>query len=193
MAWLFIQELGRKIIHLGILFVLIGYAVISDQFSTQLALFVLTGLLIAFFIMEYLRLEMNWTPRIVAWFIRPKESNRVSAVIFFLSATIITLAVFDFRIAMAALLMATFGDMAAALIGTRYGSTLFFRDKTVAGSVAELAVNLLVGFLVLNNVYVILVMAFGATMAEILVSELDDNLVVPVVAAFLGQITMLLL
>lgn len=193
MAWLFIQELGRKIIHLGILFVLIGYAVISDQFSKQIALFVLTGLLIAFFIMEYLRLEMNWTPRIVTWFIRPKESNRVSAVIFFLSATIITLAVFDFRIAMAALLMATFGDMAAALIGTRYGSTLFFRDKTVAGSVAELAVNLLVGFLVLNNVYVILVMAFGATMAEILVSELDDNLVVPVVAAFLGQITMLLL
>jgi len=193
MAWLFVQELGRKTIHLSILVVLIGYALLSDNFSKQIALLSLTGLLIVFFIAEYFRLELNWPLPVISFFIRPKENNRVYGAIFFLSAAIITLAVFDFRIAMAALLMATFGDMIAALIGTKYGTTLFFRNKTVAGSVAELIVNLLVGFIVLDNIYVILAMAFAATMSEILVDELDDNLVVPIVAGFIGQITALLL
>src|SRR3989344_6421018 len=189
MAWLFVQELGRKTIHLSILVVLIGYALLSDNFSKQIALLSLTGLLIVFFIAEYFRLELNWPLPVISFFIRPKENNRVYGAIFFLSAAIITLAVFDFRIAMAALLMATFGDMIAALIGTKYGTTLFFRNKTVAGSVAELIVNLLVGFIVLDNIYVILAMAFAATMSEILVDELDDNLVVPIVAGLTGQIT----
>ena len=54
-------------------------------------------------------------------------------------------------------------------------------------------VNLIVGFAVLinfTNVYVILVMALTATIVEIVVDELDDNLLVPLISGFIGQLIM---
>ena len=87
-----------------------------------------------------------------------------------------------------ALLMTTFGDVAAALIGKKYGVTLIFRDKTAIGGLSELLVNLIVGFIVLSNVYIIITMAFTATIVELLVSELDDNLMVPLFTGFAGQL-----
>ena len=109
-------------------------------------------------------------------------------VIYFLSATIISLAVFNPKIALAALLMTTFGDMIAALVGKRYGTTLIYRNKTWAGFLGELITNLIVGFLVLDKIYVILGMAFVATIVETLVDELDDNLLIPLFSGFVGQV-----
>lgn len=84
--------------------------------------------------------------------------------------------------------MATFGDFIAALIGKKYGVTLFFRDKTAIGGLSELLVNLIVGFIVLSNVYIVITMAFTATIVEIVVSELDDNLMVPLFSGFVGHL-----
>ncbi len=115
--------------------------------------------------------------------------------IFFLSATIICLAVFDFKIALAALLMTTFGDMTAAIVGKKYGQSLIYRNKTLVGCVTELIVNLIVGFtiLALTNIYATTAMAFTATVVETLVDELDDNLIVPIFSAFVGQILLFLI
>jgi len=128
-------------------------------------------------------------------FIRPKEQYRVYGVIFFLSSTIIALAVFDMRIAVAALLMTTFGDMSASIAGKKYGTTLFFKNKTVIGFVAELITNLIIAVIIslyfTINIYIPIFMAFAATLAESLVDELDDNLIVPIVSGFIGQILLL--
>jgi len=193
--WSFKHEVGRKIIHLMMLLVLIAYFFINIFYGRQSAMLFLAALLMAFLILEYLRLELNWNVPFFSKFIRPKEQNRVYGVIFFISATIISLAAFDFKIAIAALLMTTFGDMAAAIIGKRYGRTSIFRSKTFAGSMAELIVNLMVGFLVLfrTNILVIIAMAVTATAAEILTDELDDNLVVPVFSGFVGQILLIVI
>ncbi len=84
--------------------------------------------------------------------------------------------------------MTTFGDMVAALVGKRYGTTLMYRNKTWAGFLAELGTNLIVGFLILDSIYVILGMAIVATIVETLVDELDDNLLIPIFSGFAGQI-----
>ena len=84
--------------------------------------------------------------------------------------------------------MSTFGDFSAALIGKKYGVNLLFRDKTTIGSLSELIVNLIIGFIVLSNIYIIIAMAFTATIVEILASELDDNLMVPLFSGFIGQL-----
>ena len=197
MVWGLFHEIGRKIIHITILIVLAAYFLVQDSLvsagyttilAKQVALLFLVALLIIFLILEYFRLELNWKMPFFAQFIRPKEQNKMYGVIYFLSATIISLAVFDHRIALAALLMTTFGDMLAALVGKRYGTTLIYRNKTWAGFLAELGTNLIVGFFVLNNIYVILVMALVATIVETLVDELDDNLLIPIFAGFAGQI-----
>ncbi len=201
MAWGFFHEIGRKIIHITILIVLAAYFFIQDSLissgytevlSKQVALLALVALLIIFLVLEYLRIELGWRMPFFSQFIRPKEENRMYGVIYFLSATIISLAVFDPQIALAALLMTTFGDMVAALVGKKYGTTLIYRNKTWAGFIAELLTNLVVGAIILSSVaggiYIILGMAIVATVVETLVDELDDNLLIPIFSGFIGQI-----
>jgi len=190
MTWSFLREVGRKVIHLTILIAIAGYAFIEEVFSKQAALLTLVGLLLFFLVLEYFRLERGWKMPFFSIFIRPKEQDRLYGVIFFLSATIISLAVFDYKIAIAALFMTTFGDMTAALIGKKYGTSLLYKNKTVVGGIAELTVNLIVGILVLGNIYVAILMAFAATASETIVDELDDNLIIPLVAGFVGQLAL---
>jgi dolichol kinase len=65
-----------------------------------------------------------------------------------------------------------------------------YRNKTWVGFLAELGVNLAVGFFILDNIYVIIGMASVATIVETLVDELDDNLLIPIFSGFAGQIIM---
>src|SRR3989338_7265425 len=197
MVWGFFHEVGRKIIHITILIVLAAYFFIQDSLvaagytavlAKQVALLSLVALMIIFLILEYFRLELEWKMPFFSQFIRSKEQNRMYGVIYFLSATIISLAVFNKEIALAALLMTTFGDMVAALVGKKYGTTLIYKNKTWAGFLAELGTNLIVGFLILDSIYIILGMAFVATIVETLVDELDDNLLIPILSGFIGQI-----
>jgi len=199
MVWGMFNEIGRKVIHITILIVLAAFFFIQDSLvaagytpvlAKQVALLFLVSLLILFMVLEYFRLELGWRMPFFSQFIRPKEQNRMYGVIYFLSATIISLAVFDYKIALTALLMTTFGDMVAALVGKRYGTTLIYRNKTWAGFLAELGTNLIVGFIVLDSIYVILGMAFIATIVETLVDEMDDNLLIPIFSGFAGQVIM---
>ena len=195
MAWGIFHEIGRKIIHITILIVLGAFFFIEKRLGNKVALLFLIGLLIIFLILEYLRIELRWKMPFFSQFIRPKEQNRMYGVVYFLSSTIISLAVFNQNIALAALLMTTFGDMVAALIGKKYGTTLIYKNKTWAGCLAELVTNLIVGFAVirniLGNIYIILGMAIVATVVETLVDELDDNLLIPIFSGFVGQVILL--
>ena len=196
MPWEFFHEMGRKIIHITILIVLAFFFAIKNHAGQQAALLFLVGLLILFLILEYFRLELNFKLPFFHQFIRPKEQYRIYCVIFFLSSTIIAFAVFDTAIALAALLMTTFGDVAAAIAGKQYGTTLLFKNKTVVGFVSELTTNLIVAVAIslafTINIYIPIIMAFVATITETMVDELDDNLIVPVVSGFVGQLLVFL-
>src|SRR3989338_3013883 len=103
MNWSFLHEIRRKIIHLIILVVLILFFAIKSQAGQQTAFLFLISLLLLFLIFEYFRLELNLKLPFFHRLIRPKEEQRIYGVVFFLSSTIITLAVFDTPIALAAL------------------------------------------------------------------------------------------
>jgi len=197
MAWEFFHEVGRKIIHLTILIVLVLFFTIKNQAGQQAAFLFLVAMLIIFLFLEYLRLDLNIRLPFFHQFIRPKEQFRVYGVIFFLTSTIIVFAAFDVHIAMAALLMTTFGDMSAAIFGKKYGTTILFRNKTVIGFMAELLTNLVVAvgisLFFTINIYIPIIMAFVATITETFVDDIDDNLVVPIVSGFIGQILLFLI
>ena len=195
MAWELFHEIGRKIIHLTILIALVIFFAIKNQAGQQAALLFLVVLLLIFLILEYLRLDLNLKLPFFHQFIRPKEQFKIYGVIFFLASTIIALAVFDTAIALAALLMTTFGDMSAAIAGKKYGATMLFKNKTVVGFVTELITNLIVAVIISLffsiNIYIPIIMAFAATLTETLVDEIEDNLAVPIVSGFIGQILLL--
>jgi len=189
----FFQEVKRKSLHVGILLIIILYAILEHSISKQISLFTLVFILLFLLMTEFIRLELNIEVPIIRQIIRAKEERKMHGAIYFLTATIICLAVFDFRIALAALLMTVFGDMIAALVGKRFGKTLIFKNKTLSGCLVELVINLIVGLIILNNIYIIIAMAFTATIIETFISELDDNLFVPLFAGFVGQLLFFLI
>ena len=188
MAWNFKKELARKGVHLLSLFFIALFVIVSESYGEKLALLSLVLLLVWFIEIDYVRVEMKKKIPIISRFFRRKEKDKHGGQVFFLIGSIICLAVFDFRIALAALLMTTFGDMAAALIGKRFGRTWITKTRALEGIVAELAVDLVIGYLVLNNWIIMLVMALTATVAETAISKLDDNLIIPLFSGFNGQI-----
>ncbi len=190
----FVLEVLRKSVHLISVLIVLIY----EFFGKEAVLWVLMVFLVTVLVLDYLRLEHNM--RIPFFYImyREHEADRLGGHIYFALGAISAIALFSKEIAYAAILMATFGDLAAALIGKFYGKRrvfhkIFNNDKSIEGSASEFIIDFLIGLLILGNPLVSLVMAFLATLTETAVNKIDDNLVVPVFAGFFGQITLTLL
>lgn len=208
--WNFKKELARKLVHFLSLAVLLIYFIVVDLFSRQIASFLIALVLVIFLEFEYLRLEVGkkipFLNKILSFLHRKKEKNRLGGHVFFLIGAILVLAIFDLRIAIAAILMTTFGDLAAALIGQRFGKNYIIKDRAWEGILAEFFVDIIMGFVVffwgfwtipaavlnLQLWLVIFVMAITATFIETVVYKMDDNLLVPIFAGFNGQVVLLL-
>jgi dolichol kinase len=208
MAWNFKNELARKSIHFFSLLIILIYFLVSDFFNQRVALFFLVLILIIFIEFEYLRLEVQkripFLNEIWAWTRRRKEKHMLGGDVFFLLGAILVLAIFDTKIAIAAILMTTFGDLAAALVGKKFGKHKLIKNKSWEGTIAELIINLIIGFVVFfisqgiplstwQTWIIISFMALTATLIETSVSKLDDNLLIPVFAGFNGEILLIIL
>jgi dolichol kinase len=210
MAWNFKKELARKFIHLLSIMFLWIYLVAADLFDRNIALLVLVLLLISLLELEYFRIEIGKKIPILSdiWssLRRKKERKTLGGDVFFLIGAILVLSIFNLRVAIISILMTTFGDMAAALIGTKFGKHQLFSLKlrTWEGTSAEFIVDIAIGAIVLfwggiymdyfwKNIILILVMATTATFIETIVYKLDDNLLIPVFSGFFGQITLMIL
>lgn len=183
------KEILRKLFHLMELPVLLVYALFRHYWSEKVAILALTAMFLVLMEMEYIRLEVK--PKLPSHLniFREKERNNVTGSIFFIAATIITFAVFDYTIAILALMLTVFGDLASALIGIKFGKHKIFHKKSFEGFLAGLAMNLVVGFLILPSYPAIFIsMALVASIVELMTGKLDDNLTVPLFAGFTGQI-----
>jgi len=168
--------------------VLIGYTVVRHYFSERLATLAITVLFLLLLEVEYIRLE--YKPKIPEFFnvFRNSEQNNVTGTIFFIAATIIVFAAFDYPIAVTALLLTVFGDLAAALVGIKFGKVQLYKDKTLEGMLAGFTMNCIVGYLFLPAYPAIFIpMAVVASVVELLTGKLDDNLTVPLFSACAGQ------
>ncbi len=190
----FILEILRKSVHLVSILIVLIY----DFFGKEAVLWVLMLFLVTVLVLDYFRVEHGI--RIPFFYImyRKDEADRFGGHIFFALGAISVIALFNREIAYAAILMATFGDLAAALIGKFYGKRrvfqkLFKNDKSIEGSASEFIIDFIIGMLILGNPIVSMVMAFLATLTETAVNKIDDNLIVPVFAGFFGQLTLFIL
>jgi len=186
------QELKRKSIHLLAVSFIIIFILISSQYGKNIALFTLVALLILFLELDYIRVELDKKIPFLHKLWREKEKNRFGGQVFFLIGSIISLAVFDFKIAIVAILMTVFGDMAAALIGKAYGKLWITKTRALEGIAAEFFVDLIISYFILNNLLLAVIMSLTATLVETSIEKLDDNLMIPLFSGFIGQIFILL-
>jgi len=208
MKWNFKRELARKFVHLLSIFILFFYLIVGDFFDTKIALIILVFILIVFLELEYLRIEISkeipLLNKIWKYLRRKKEKEKLGGDVFFLIGAILVLAIFDVRVAIVAILMTIFGDMAAALIGKRFGKHYFLKERAWEGTLAEFFVDIIIGivvfFFISNGLFndwklwvVILIMSLTATFVETIIYKMDDNLLIPVFSGFSGQIALLVL
>jgi phytol kinase len=190
----FILELLRKSVHLVSILIVLIY----EFLGKEAVLWVLMLFLVTVLALDYLRIEHNIRIPLFYIMYRKTEADRFGGHIFFALGAISVISLFSREIAYAAILMTTFGDLSAALIGKFYGKRrvfqkIFKNDKSIEGSASEFIIDFLIGMLIVGNLIVSLVMAFFATLMETAVNKIDDNLIVPVFSGFFGQVTLALL
>ena len=210
MKWNFKKELARKFVHFLSIFILLIYFIISDFFNRNIALLILVLILIIALEFEYFRIEIGKEIPILnsiwKYLRRTKEKDKLGGDVFFLIGAIMVLSIFNVRVAIAVILMTTFGDMAAALIGTKFGKHYLksLKDRAWEGILAEFFVNIAIGFFVFSwgsfgLIYgakiwaIILIMALTATFVETLIYKMDDNLLIPIFSGFSGQVILMII
>ena len=180
----FVKELLRKGIHLTSLLIVLVYAF----YGRQAVLTFLISYLVLILVIEHLRLDRGLELPFVKYLFRRKEISNIGSHVFFTLGALVAVAVFSKEVAYAAILMTTFGDMSAALVGRKIGKHRFLSSgKSIEGCTAEFIVNLFIGYFFLSSLPLALLMAFTATLVETLFVNIDDNLAIPIFSGFMAE------
>lgn len=185
----FKDEIFRKAFHLASVAIVLVYYF----FGKTTVLYFMVSYLIIVLIIEHLRLDRGYRLPFVHHLLRREEETTLAGHIYFTLGAIVAVSIFSENVAYAALLMATFGDMSAALIGKRFGRRMIFRNgKSLEGCIAEFIVDLVIGYALLSNPVIAIVMALVATAVETGFEKVDDNLAIPVFSGFAGELLVIL-
>ena len=178
------NEVYRKMIHFGSAVFPISY---YYSLSREQMLWLLGGLSALFLIGELLRMNVGSFKRffrlIFSAIVRDSENHTITGATTVFIAGFLTVLIFERPVAIFAMLILSLADATAALIGRKWGNHSLF-EKSVEGTMTFLIVALALAFLLPDLPRAGAVAAAGiATIAEVLPSPIDDNLIVPLSAA----------
>jgi dolichol kinase len=188
-----IFEIKRKLVHLSSVIYILIYYLVETYFSQRTALLTLVFILIFFSFLEFLKLRYNRQIPLFHLIYRDSERNALSGSIYLAIGVIIAFAIFDFNIAVTAILMMIVGDTASAIMGKIGNHKIDGYRASWEGVISEFLVDIAIGFIFLNSIPIIFIMALTATFVETVLKPVDDNLAVPVVAGFAGQALIIIL
>jgi dolichol kinase len=177
------KELKRKAFHFLSLLYAAGYFFLERG----LILKILTAVLVLESFIEFGRfLFPGLNGRIVGLFggiHREEEIHKATGIFWTLSGSLLTMAIFqDRRVVLCSMGYLIFADAAAALIGVKFGSHRFLKNKSVEGSLAFFFTSLAVGLFFMSPPSALLGAAV-ATLIELLPLSYNDNFWIPVISA----------
>ena len=178
------NEVYRKMIHFGSAVFPISY---YYSLSREQMLWLLGGLSALFLFGELLRMNVEPFKRffklIFSAVVRESEDHTITGATTVFIAGFLTVLIFERPVAIFAMLILSLADATAALIGRKWGNHSLF-EKSVEGTMTFLIVAMALAFLLPDLPRAGAVAAAGiATIAEVLPSPIDDNLIVPLSAA----------
>jgi dolichol kinase len=187
----------RNLYHLGvgILFPL-GY-----YFGHKPGAVIFTSFLfILMLIFEFKRFQRpgfnRWVFKHLSSFVKSKEKIRPIGTTYFLLGVLLTIGLFPHYIAVASLTFVALADVAAAVVGERYGKIRFL-NKSLEGTATFFITALLAGIVLMQlprmqmeglNFQLVIWGALTATLVELFSFRIDDNLSVPVITALVMKI-----
>ena len=181
------DELMRKLIH--ICSSIFAYALF---FLNQEAVCLMVGIG-AILILSFEILRINYKSinrifiKIFGKVTRNFEKNKLTGASYVMVASfIVLLPIFEPSICIIAILVMSYSDTAAAIIGKKYGKTKIF-SKTLEGSFAFFIVAFIIALVMYPQISLTLSLAaiVIATIVEILPLNIDDNFSVPIIVALI--------
>ena len=184
----FYNEFKRKATHLVALTIPIGYFLLPKLLS----LLILTPFALGSIAIDIIRLRRlplhGFFNRLIGPVLREHENSDFTGSSYILTASVLTILLFDKRAAVAAISFIILGDIAAALVGRRYGK-IKIKRKSLEGSLACLFMCLLVAIIVPGfPLWIGVVGAFIATLVEGITFPIDDNFSVPLISGLVMHI-----
>ena len=183
----FKQELLRKAIHACNSIIAFSLFFL-DQNDVLLIVAIGTILIVVF---DFLRIYTKQVQRIYNFLFkevtRDFESHRLTGASYVMIGALIVLSIFESRICIPALLIMSFSDSAAAIIGKKYGKTKIF-NKTLEGSLAFLLTSFVIVIFFIPDIdftFSIIAIIASTIVGLMPKSNLDDNLLIPIVSAFI--------
>ena len=176
----FKNEFYRKLIHLASVIIPMSYYYF---FSREIILLILLFVSICFIIIEILRINNLLINQIFfkvfGLMIRKSEKKKFTgATITFISCFFLIM-IFEKNIAVYSMLILCISDAIAAIVGKKWGKNKIF-DKTFEGSLTFFLISTLIGLLFLDiKILGLLISSIIATVAELIPSPINDNIIVP--------------
>ena len=186
----FKDELLRKAIHACNSAIALSLYVL-DKDDVLLIVGIL-GALIIFF--DFSRIYSSYIQKlynsIFGRVTRDFEAYRLTGASYVMIGAFIVLLLFEAKICIPALLIMSFSDSAAAIVGKLYGKTNIF-DKTLEGSFAFLVTSLLIVVFFTPDIDLLfsVIAIIVVTIIELIPKYgLDDNLLIPIISASIMSI-----
>ena len=200
----FYNEFKRKATHLVALVIPIGYFLLPKFLS----LLILTPFALGSITIDIIRLKKlplhGFLNRLIGPMLREHEDSDFTGSSYMFAASVLSIILFDKSVAIAAISFIILGDIAAALIGRRYGKLKInwglvrsdaetgqnkSKKKTFEGSLACLSMCLLVALIVPElPLWIGVVGAFVATVVEAMPFPIDDNFSVPLISGLVMHV-----
>jgi dolichol kinase len=193
----FYNEFKRKGIHLFALSIPIGYFLLPKLLS----LLILTLCALGAIAIDIIRLKKlplhGFLNQLLGPILREHESADFAGASYILSASVFTILLFDKSVAVTAISFIILGDIAAALIGRKFGKTKikwsiannrinWNNRKSLEGSISCLFMCVLVALVVPHlPLWVGIIGALTATVAEGISLPINDNFSVPLVSGLI--------
>lgn len=179
-------ELGRKFIHYLAALIPLIYHFFLDKKPAVIILGIFVGIiLIAEGLRFYVPFCKNLYNRFFGRMTRPHEhANHLTGASYLLIGSLLVTAFFPKELAVTAMFFVQVGDPTACLVGMSIGKIRISRSKTLEGTLAFILSSLLVTWWIPGiPQHVKLVGAVAAGVLEYFTWRLDDNLIIPTVAA----------
>ena len=179
---LMIGELLRKSIHLSGLALPVIYLFL-DKPTMLVIIGILTGLALAVELVKWLSPRFGeFFFQIFASLLRTHErKGAMTGATYYLISAFLCIFFFAKTLAIVCIFFMILGDLAAALVGKKWGRTKLLGKKSLEGSTACFFVCVVIALVKLNPI-VAIVGALVATIVELIPFPIDDNLTVPLIS-----------
>ena len=186
----FKNELMRKAIHACNSIIAFSLYIL-DKYEVLLIVGISGSMILLF---DYLRLNnksiKSFYNSVFGKVTRDFENRKLTGASYVMIGAFIVLFFFETKVCIPALLIMSFSDTAAALVGKLYGKTKIF-DKSLEGSFAFFVVSFIIVLFFIPEIdlFFSLIAITVVTIIELVPKYgLDDNFLIPVISAFIISI-----